>query len=321
MNASRFRVCRSAYVLCLVILPTALPAQISRQNLDPRPSEMQHKTKMQLKEVAPALNGRWDTLPFNMPLNPVHVALMHTGKVLVVSGSGNDPDNKNFQAAVWNPKTLTINTFQISWDMFCSGMVILPDGKPFIFGGTLRYDTPVFLGEPRSATFDPAAETFADTPGMGATNGRWYPSGVVLGDGTVLVYSGTNNINGNLNTSVQIWSGNTWVAGGAAFQNLRLYPRQHVLPNGKVFVSGSSPNTQMYDPTTKTFAFVTNTIRNLNRDYGTSVLLPLTPDSGFKPKVMIMGGNNGGNDPATNTTELIDLSVAGAEMGRRTTDE
>jgi hypothetical protein len=50
---------------------------------------------------------------------------MHTGKVLVISGSGNDPDNKNLQAAVWDPVTLTVRTFTISWDMFCSGMVIL----------------------------------------------------------------------------------------------------------------------------------------------------------------------------------------------------
>jgi hypothetical protein len=314
MNARQFRVCRFAYVLCLFILPAALPARISAQNLSPRPSEMQHKTKLLQRVVAHELNGRWDTLPFDMPLNPVHVALMHTGKVLIVSGSGNDPDNKNLQAAVWNPNTLTIKTFQIPWDMFCGGMVILPDGKPFLFGGTLRYDTPVFLGEPRSATFDPTEETFTDNPGMGAANGRWYPSGAVLGDGTVLVYSGGNNINGDLNKLVQIWSGSTWVAAGEAFQHLRFYPRQHVLPDGKVFVSGSSPNSQMYDPATKTFTFVANTILNLNgvnlnRDYGTSVLLPLTPENDFKPSVMIMGGNNGGNDAATDTTELIDLSV------------
>jgi hypothetical protein len=66
----------------------------------------------------------------------------------------------------------------------------------------------------------------------------------------------------------------------------------------------------MYDPTNKTFTFVANTILNLNRDYGTSVLLPLTPDNDFKPRVIIMGGNNGGNEQATDTTELIDLSVA-----------
>jgi hypothetical protein len=38
-------------------------------------------------EAQPAQSGRWDTLPFDMPINPVHVALMHTGKVLVISGS------------------------------------------------------------------------------------------------------------------------------------------------------------------------------------------------------------------------------------------
>ena len=33
--------------------------------------------------------GRWSTLTPLMPINPVHVALLHTGKVLVVAGSGN----------------------------------------------------------------------------------------------------------------------------------------------------------------------------------------------------------------------------------------
>ena len=42
------------------------------------------------------------------------------------------------------------------------------------------------------------------------------------------------------------------------------------------------------------------------RTYGTSVLLPLTPANGYKPVVMIMGGAN----PATHTTEQIDLSVS-----------
>jgi len=36
------------------------------------------------------------------------------------------------------------------------------------------------------------------------------------------------------------------------------------------------------------------------------VLLPLTPANNYKPVVIIMGGGN----PATNTTELIDLSAA-----------
>ncbi len=42
------------------------------------------------------------------------------------------------------------------------------------------------------------------------------------------------------------------------------------------------------------------------RTYGTSVLLPLTPANAYKPRVVIMGGGN----PATPTTELIDMSAA-----------
>src|SRR6202050_5150070 len=42
------------------------------------------------------------------------------------------------------------------------------------------------------------------------------------------------------------------------------------------------------------------------RTYGTSVLFPLTPANSYKPKVIIMGGGN----PATATTEIIDLSAA-----------
>src|SRR5437016_14525560 len=37
----------------------------------------------------PNVQGQWTTLPYAMPINPVHVALLHTGKVLVVAGSGN----------------------------------------------------------------------------------------------------------------------------------------------------------------------------------------------------------------------------------------
>ena len=36
------------------------------------------------------------------------------------------------------------------------------------------------------------------------------------------------------------------------------------------------------------------------------MLLPLTPANGYKPRVMILGGGN----PATATTEIIDLSAA-----------
>src|SRR5215471_9929507 len=43
--------------------------------------------------VSAAKYGQWSTLPYTMPINPIHAALLHTGKILITAGSGNDPKN------------------------------------------------------------------------------------------------------------------------------------------------------------------------------------------------------------------------------------
>src|SRR5436853_7816416 len=56
------------------------------------------------------VQGQWTTLPYTMPINPIHATLVSTGKVLVVAGSGNYPPNKNYQAAIWDLQAGTINS-------------------------------------------------------------------------------------------------------------------------------------------------------------------------------------------------------------------
>lgn len=244
--------------------------------------------------------GQWSTLTNLMPVNPVHVALLYTGKVLVVSGSGNVAGNANYQAAIWDPQTGTITTQPVTWDMFCNGMVVLPDGRPFINGGTLQYDP--FHGEPRSSVFDPATNTFADAQNM--VHGRWYPTVTTLGDGRVMTFSGLDE-NGNTNTTVEIYSvGSGWSQQYASSWTPPLYPRMHLLPNGKVFYSGSTTSSRLFDPSAKTWTNVATTNYGTSRSYGTSVLLPLTP-ANYDPRVLIMGGGN----PSTPTTEIIDLGA------------
>ena len=51
--------------------------------------------------------GQWRTLPSLMPINPIHLALMNNGKVLIVAGSGNVATVTNYQAAVFDPQTET----------------------------------------------------------------------------------------------------------------------------------------------------------------------------------------------------------------------
>src|SRR5216117_3580625 len=187
--------------------------------------------------------------------------------------------------------------------MFCNGMVVLPDGRVFINGGNLRYDP--FLGEPRSSAYDPTTGRFTDLENM--AHGRWYPTVTTLGDGRVMTFSGLTETGGT-NTTVEIYTvGSGWSAEYPAGWTPPLYPRMHLITDGRVFYSGSGTGSRMFDPSTHTWsAVVANTNYSGTRTYGTSVLLPLTPANGYTPRVMIMGGGN----PATATTEIIDLSAA-----------
>ena len=84
------------------------------------------------------VQGQWSTLSNTMPINPIHVALLTNGKVLVVAGSGNCPpsqsgcpsgppyssSNESGALLVDPVSGQTISQFSLSWDMFCNGMVL-----------------------------------------------------------------------------------------------------------------------------------------------------------------------------------------------------
>ena len=252
--------------------------------------------------TAQALQGQWRTLPNPMPINPVHAALLHNGKVLIVAGSGNLPSETNWRAAIFDPATGTVTTQPVNWDMFCNGMVILADGRAWINGGTLQYDP--FHGQLRNAVYDPSTGQFADVQNM--AHGRWYPTTTNLGDGTVMTFSGLDE-NGNTNSTVEIYTvGSGWSPVYGSPFIPPLYPRLHLLPNGKVFYSGSGTGSRYFDPSTHTWSGVVATTNySTTRTYGTSVLLPLTPANSYTPVVMIMGGGS----PSTASTELINLSA------------
>src|SRR5688500_4049600 len=56
--------------------------------------------------------GEWRTLSQTAPINPIHVALLRTGRVLIVAGSENDPTVTTNRAALWDPGTgaVTVQT-------------------------------------------------------------------------------------------------------------------------------------------------------------------------------------------------------------------
>jgi galactose oxidase-like protein len=246
--------------------------------------------------------GQWRTLPYLMPINPIHASLLRTGKVLVVSGSGNVAQNTNYRSAIWDAQAGSVTLQNVSWDMFCNGMIVLPDGRPFVIGGTLKYDP--FYGSPRTSAYDSGTGRFVDLESM--ARGRWYPTATTNGDGSITVFSGLDE-NGRTNTAVEIYQvGSGWSRPYGSPWTPPLYPWMHLLPNGTVFYSGATAASSIFDPSTSIWRMnVAYTNYGTRRSYGTSVLLPLTPDNGYTPRVMILGGGN----PATETTEIIDLSV------------
>ncbi len=246
--------------------------------------------------------GQWRTLTNQAPINPIHVALMNNGDVLIVAGSGNVATETNFQAAVWDSGSETFLTRALAWDMFCNGMVVLHDGRVLVNGGNLQYDP--FHGEPRNAVFDPATGLFTNIQNM--AHGRWYPTVTTLGDGRVMTFSGLSETGGT-NSAVEIYTvGTGWSPEYPAGWTPPLYPRMHLSTDGRVFYAGEGRGSRFFNPATNTWtAVVATTNFGGSRSYGTSVLLPLTPANGYRPRVMILGGAS----PATATTEIIDLSA------------
>lgn len=60
-----------------------------------------------------AKNGHWDIIQFPKEYrqNTIHAALLHTGKILLIAGSGNNQDNfdaKKFDTRIWDPVKGTI---------------------------------------------------------------------------------------------------------------------------------------------------------------------------------------------------------------------
>src|SRR6266403_252965 len=253
----------------------------------------------------PNKDGQWSVLPYTMPINPIHVGLMRTGKILVVSGSQNDPTVTTSSAAVYDPNTGVINVQTVPWDLFCNGLSWMPDGRALVAGGTLQYpvNSQGWGGLRTTTVFDPATEKFIQVQDM--ARGRWYPSVVGLADGRMATFSGWLE-QGGTNNAVEIYTNpDGWSQEYNAPFAPELYPWLHLLPDGRIFMSGANTSSSIFNPATNSWQSGVATM-NYSRDriYGSSVLLPLSAADNWRARIMIMAGDN----PATETVEIIDLS-------------
>jgi hypothetical protein len=257
-----------------------------------------------------------------MPINPISATLLSNGRILIISGSEYDSYNNSsdwtsgsYRAAVWDPTGTTKSSIAVqnlTYDVFCSGTSVLPDGRALIVGGIQTYATQTYgwTGDNRASLFNPQSRLTPQTQEM--ADGRWYATVTTLGDGRAATFSGYG-YRGATNNTVEIYdlayAGVGWTIPVAAPFIPPLFPRMELLPNGTVFYNGqgSAGGGAPYvgwilNPTTE--RWTKSAPITIWRIGGSAVLLPLLPPN-YVPKVM----NFGGNSPAYSSTEIIDLSA------------
>jgi len=274
--------------------------------------------------------GVWAVMPYQVVHDPIGAVLLHSdlpddpqgpiGKILLISGSGDDLHNEDYTSTVLDLSASSLTDVPMDFDAFCVGFATMADGNPLLVGGTIYdpEDSPnQELGLPTAEIFDVATNTFV--PQLPMANGRWYPMVTELADGRMMVDSGWDQI--AMNSTVEIFTpGVGWSIEYPMGWTPPFYMRQHVLPNGKVFYGAPETESRYFDPATAskrnsgwTHAAWTQYGKAPNqydREYGSSVLLGLSPDDDYRPRVVIMGGNR--TNP-TDTTETIDLSETNPE--------
>jgi hypothetical protein len=269
--------------------------------------------------VLAACSGQWRITATPSPVRAVHVALLHTGRVLLVAGSGNSRGEfaaGSFKTSIWNPATEITTAVQTPWDAFCSGHAFLPDGRLLVTGGNTAYPGPATNnangGSKKAYIFDPATKRYTAQPQMSVA--RWYPTVVELGSGNLFTVGGLDEHGLRTNVSQRFNTGSlTWTAPKgppAELSFMPMYPSLHLLKDGRLFYSGASvfgngpARAGIWNVTTNSWQAVPGLADPDRRDQAMSVLLPPAQDQ----KVMIMGGGNQDlHVDAINSTAIVNL--------------
>jgi hypothetical protein len=245
--------------------------------------------KVRAQSPTPATIGQWAPLE-QMPFESVHsVLLPATGKILFWPAFelGNNP-------STWDPATGNVVALpQASYNIFCAGHSLLPNGQVLITGG----DYTTGVGVPNVTIYDPVANTWADQPDMNA--GRWYPTNTNLGTGDVLVTEGDINQT-STDTLPQVFqlATYTWRDLTTAQLLLPTYSSMFLTDAGLVFNAGPNQLSRFLNPTgTGAWTVGPNSLYGF-RDYGPVVMY----DHGKVLKI-------GGSDPPTATAEVIDINA------------
>lgn len=283
---------------------------------------------------------RWTLLGGNSQILAVHAALVvapgKTGLILYFSGDEHDKgqhDRGNIDhSRLFDCTTGTITNpgSPPGTDLFCCGHAFLSDGRLLTAGGTdafpggggLHHEH--FPGLRDAWSFNPKTRTWTRVaslnpePGRTTGGGRWYPTLITLADGRILAMAGHPKADDTRhdNYSPEAYSSisNTWLFVGLndPANMVGNYPRLHLLPNGEVFCSTPlvGGRNKRFNPVSGAWTDIcAQPADSLYWGFATtSVLLPLRHSDGYRPRILLCGGQQamildlGVNTPAWTPT-------------------
>jgi hypothetical protein len=288
--------------------------------------------------------GRWTHAPFALPNSyAIHSVMLPTGKILYWGFPAQPPNVGN--GTLWDPsKGYGPDAFTdvpppvVDPDgsgpqppgvapIYCSGQSFLADGEVLVTGGNLvlpnRSDPayPFWAGLNRVFTFNPWTERWTQQPQM--TDGRWYPTQVLLADGRTITIGGYGDEapGGALNLDFEVFKPASTPGGVGSFSahpevtlpDGLLYPHMFLLPDERVAVAGPLPRhaalIDARDPGKPiTWSELPRSLEQ--RNGGNAVLDPEGPRGSWR--ITMLGGIGGvpladGSRPPFASTETINL--------------
>jgi Domain of unknown function (DUF1929) len=312
------------------------------------------------------ITGRWDPNLVQIDGLAINSTLLPTGKILWYAypekpnfagptlGDGSYPGSPANEAAinaatnwaeayVFDPATGTSvrrdpptdPTTGKPYNLWCSGQVMLRDGRVLVAGGNLAYYTladPKYKGHYVVLTFNPFNETWTVQPRM--RHGRWYPTLTELSDGRVVIVAGLDEEplgqGDSNNTDIEVFTPSPNLDGVGSIQLVKegqgfgLYPHVFLNGQGKLIVVGpDEEDSRIIDPTnwsvTPTQFLPSYGAQGGRREWGAAVMLP-SPNAEAPSTIMMIGGSDAEDDhynnpDQTNTTLLVNMANGGITNG------
>ena len=258
----------------------------------------------------PAAQGKWTTLPSQMPINPVHIALLHTGKVLWLPGSGNVAGKRISRPASGIPTPVPSSRSRSPGTCSATAWSSCPmAGRSSM---AAPFNTIPFTASRATPSFDPAdrhvhrcAEHGARTLVPDRDDAGRRPCDDILraeGDRRDEYRSRDLHAGRRMEPGVpgRLDAAAVSTHASASGRQRALFRVGHGIAHLQS-VDARVDRGRRHDQLHR------------HRTYGTSVLLPLRPANGYTARVMIFGGGN----PATATTEILDTVGATAALAVR----